>query len=290
MSAIYKSPEGERAIKSRYRELLQRWPVPCEHLRVPTSQGETFVVACGPADAPPVVLLHGSSTNAAMWLGDVPEWAPHLRLYAVDMVGEPGLSAPSRPALDSPECSRWLGDVLDGLGLDRAAIVGASLGGWMALDFATRHPERAERLALLCPGGIGRQKVGVLLASLLLTPFGNRGRYPAMRTALGPNLPGETEAGEFIDYMLLIFRNFRPRLERLPRFGDDALARLTMPVMATLGGRDRMLDSHDTRRRLERAVPHAQIDFLPETGHLLAGRALPILQFLRQPEETRPHV
>lgn len=189
MSAVYRSPEGEREVLRRYRELLDRWPVPAEHLRVPTSEGETFVVAGGPADAPPVVLLHGSSTNSAVWLGDVPHWAPHLRLYAVDMVGEPGLSAQSRPALGSDAPARWLGDVLDGLGLKRAALVGASLGGWFALDFATRHPERVERPALICPGGIGRQKAGAVLLALLLRPFGTWGQRASMRFALGPGLP-----------------------------------------------------------------------------------------------------
>ena len=288
MSAVYRSAAGEREILRRYRELLDRWPVPAEHRRVPTSEGETFVVACGPADAPPVVLLHGSSTNSAMWLGDVPDWAPHLRLYAVDMVGEPGLSAQSRPALDSDAPSRWLGDVLDGLGLERAALVGASLGGWFAVDFATRHPERVERLALLCPGGIGRQRVGPIVMALLLKPFGAWGQRAAMRFVLGPGVP--REAGEFMDYISLVYRYFRPRLEPLPVFGDDALRRLTMPVLATVGDRDRMLDSHGTRRRLLHAVPHATVDMLPGAGHMIIGRSLPILGFLRQPEGTRPNV
>jgi pimeloyl-ACP methyl ester carboxylesterase len=288
VSAVYRSPVGERAVLGRYRELLNRWPVPAEHRRVPTSEGETFVVVCGPAGAPPVVLLHGSSTNTAMWLGDVPHWAPHLRLYAVDMVGEPGLSAQSRPALGSDAPARWLGDVLDGLGLERAALVGASLGGWFAVDFATRHPERVERLTLLCPGGLGRQKVAALLPALLLRPFGARGRRAAMRYALGPGLPGD--AAEFLDYMALVQRHFRPRLEPLPIVGDDALRRLTMPVLAVVGERDRLLDSHGTRRRLRHAVPHARVDVLPGTGHAIIGRSLPILDFLREPKGTQPHV
>jgi pimeloyl-ACP methyl ester carboxylesterase len=51
---------------------------------------ETFVVSCGPADAPPVVMLQGSGANAAMWLPDVEAYAQRLRLYAVDAIGEPG--------------------------------------------------------------------------------------------------------------------------------------------------------------------------------------------------------
>jgi pimeloyl-ACP methyl ester carboxylesterase len=78
------------------------------------------------------------------------------------MIGEPGLSAPSRPRLASDAYALWLDDVLHELGVARASLVGVSLGGWLALDYATRRPERVERLALLCPGGVGKQRASFL--------------------------------------------------------------------------------------------------------------------------------
>ena len=101
MTPIYTSPDGARAVEQRYRELLDGWPVPADHLRVPTREGETFVVASGRADAPPLVLLHGSGSNALMWAPDVAAWSERFRVYAVDLIGEPGLSAPARPPLTS---------------------------------------------------------------------------------------------------------------------------------------------------------------------------------------------
>jgi pimeloyl-ACP methyl ester carboxylesterase len=157
---IYKTEAGEREILRRYEQILANWPVPAEHRRVPTREGDMFVLVCGPVEAPPLLLLHGSGSNAAMWMGDVPTWAKHFRVHVVDMIGEPGLYAPSRPPLDSTAYALWLDDVLDHLGLEHVAITGASLGGWLALDYATRRPDRVERLALLCPGGVGRQKSG----------------------------------------------------------------------------------------------------------------------------------
>ena len=74
---IYKTTEGERVVRERYLEILNRWPVPNQQLRVPTREGETFIVACGPENAPPLLLLHGSGVNAAMWIGDVAAWAEH---------------------------------------------------------------------------------------------------------------------------------------------------------------------------------------------------------------------
>jgi pimeloyl-ACP methyl ester carboxylesterase len=89
MKAVYRSESGPDLVQARYRELPARWPISTRQLRVPTWEGETFVVSCGPADAPPVVMLQGSGANAAMWLPDV-ETYERLRLYAVDAIGEPG--------------------------------------------------------------------------------------------------------------------------------------------------------------------------------------------------------
>jgi pimeloyl-ACP methyl ester carboxylesterase len=277
VSIIYASAEGARAIEQRYRVVLEQWPVPSEQLTIPTREGGTFVVACGPPDAPPVVLLHGAGANSAMWLGDVASWSRHFRVYAVDMIGEPGLSAPSRPPLASEAYALWLDDVLRGLAVDRASMVGVSLGGWLALDYATRRPERVARLVLLGPGGIGRQKWGVVLVALLLRPFGRWGLRTTMRMALG-GLPAD---GEVVEYLMLIHRHFRPRRELLPRFSDDALRGLAMPVLAIVGGRDGMLDAHGTRRRLERTQPRATVRLLPDAGHALFGQTGSVLEYLR---------
>ena len=141
---IYRSAAGAHAVKQRYRQLLDQWPIPSEFVRVPTREGETFVVACGPKDAPPVLALQGSGGNAAMWLPEIAELAQHLRVYAVDVIGEPGLSAPSRPSFASEAYALWLDDVLRGLALTRVALLGVSMGGWLALDYATRRPQRVQ--------------------------------------------------------------------------------------------------------------------------------------------------
>jgi pimeloyl-ACP methyl ester carboxylesterase len=283
VTAIYSSAAGAAAVERRYREYLDQWPVPCRQLRVPTRQGETFVVASGPADGPPVLLLHGAGANAAMWLGDIASWSRQHRVYAVDVIGEPGRSAPSRPPLASDAYRCWLDDVLAGLGVATAAFVGVSLGGWLAADYATGRPDRVDRLVLVCPGGIGRQRLRIVPVALALAPFGERGRRALMRIVLGPDARAALPPGAALtEYVLLINRHVRPRRVRLPVFGDDALRRLTMPTLAIVGGRDMFFDSDDTRRRLERTVPGVTIDHLPGSGHLLVGQTERISGFLTE--------
>lgn len=289
MTSVYKSAEGERLVRERYAAFLKRWPVPCEHLRIPTCEGETFVVACGDRSAPPLVLLHGSGGNAAMWMGDVAAWATQFRVYAVDTIGEAGFSAPSRPPLGGDAYALWLDDVLQGSSVgpeERVFIVGVSLGGWLALDYATSRPERVAGLSLLCPAGVGRQKIGILFQTMLLRLLGDWGSRKLRKKILGrplgdvspQDLPPAVRA--FLEFVILIQNNFRPRAIRLPIFPDQALQRLTMPVQAIVGGRDVLLDSDETRRRLQRNVAHAEVLYLPESGHLLPRQTASVFDFL----------
>lgn len=260
-------------VDQSYRELLTQWPVPSEQRHVPTREGDTFVISSGPDDAPPLLLLHGSNSNSLMWLGDVTSWSGHFRVHAIDTIGDPGLSAWSRPPLASGRYAPWLADVFDALGIEKASIVGVSLGGWFALDFAISRPERVERMALMCPGGVGRQKYGVLLLAPFVMPFGDWGRRTMFKLVTGIES----------DYAVALNKQSEPRREKLPVFTDDQLAGLTMPIHVAVGGRDALLDSKQTKTRLERHVPNVTVDLRPSAGHVVTGLTEPFLEFLRSP-------
>jgi len=281
MRRIYKSVEGERAVRERYLAILKYWPVPNQQLRVPTREGETFVVACGDVSAPPLLLLHGGMANSAMWMGDVAAWAEHFRVYAVDVIGEAGLSAPSRPPLASDAHALWLDDVMRELSIPQASMVGVSLGGWLALDYATRRPHRVERLVALCPGGVGRQKLSIVFKSIALRMLGAWGKRKTRELILGRAPANPFPAMQpFMEFLSLIHKNLRPRMVKLPIFSDAAFERLTMPMMAIVGGKDVLLDSAEIKRRLERNIPHVEVRAHPEAGHFIPGQTTPILEFL----------
>jgi len=134
------------------------------------------------------------------------------------------------------------------------------------------------RLVLVCPGGIGRQRPGFGVKAIALLMLGPWGRRMALKAALGSRDVNPRVA----DYLMLIFTHFIGRRDRLPIFGDVALRRLTMPTLLIVGGQDAMLDSADTRARLEACAPRAATRFLPEAGHMITGQGEAILAFLRE--------
>jgi pimeloyl-ACP methyl ester carboxylesterase len=148
----------------------------------------------------------------------------------------------------------------------------------MALDYAIRRPERVTRLALICPGGVGRQKVGWIFKALLTRPFRRDGLRASAMAVAGLDADRDRQA---LDAVVLTFTHFNPRREKLPVFPDDALRGLTMPVLVIVGGRDAMFDSRQTARRVRECVGHSTVNLFPDAGHAIFGQAEPITEFLR---------
>lgn len=279
---VFRSDKAAAQVEAQYRQVLRLWPVPKTELHIPTRQGATFVVACGREDAHAVVLLHGSQANSAAWMPDVALWSSKFRLFAVDMIGEAGLSARVRPDLAEDAHALWLDDVFRGLGIQTAAVVGTSLGGWLALDYASRRPRAIRALALICPAGIGRQQNFLLKAAplLLLGPLGMR---KIREKVFGP-APKEfsAELQPMADLMETVGRAIKPRVVKIPQLKDEQLRQLTMPILTIIGGRDVLLDSRDTRARLEQAAPHAEICFIEDGYHFLPNQSQRVMDFLER--------
>ncbi len=275
--SVFKSEEGRRALAASYEKALSKASsqVPFRRRFLETALGKTHLIEAGPEDAPPLLLLHGTASNSATWLADIPQWSRHFRVIAADIPGEPGLSEDRRLTLASEEPAQWLESLLNELGLDAVRIVGMSLGGWIGLHFATRHPQRVEALSLISAGGLARPKMSFLFVALPLTLLGDWGLKKINRIVCrGVEIPPEVE-----EFMILAGRHFRPMLEPVPVFRDEELLRLTMPIQLLAGKKDALLPAEASVRRLKRLLPDAETRLFPDCGHAVIGKADEILTF-----------
>ena len=122
----------------------------------------------GPQGQPrPVVLLvHGIASRASQWERVMAELGEDVHVLAPDLLGH-GLSAKPRGDYSLGAHANGLRDLLAALGHDRVTVVGHSLGGGIAMQFAYQFPERVQRLALVCAGGLGTEVTPFLRAATL---------------------------------------------------------------------------------------------------------------------------
>lgn len=281
-NAVYKSTSGRATVLKVYNEILTNWPVPYEEKWIDTYVGKTFIIQCGNINSPPLILLHGTSSNSSMWIGDIREYAKHYCVYAIDIPGEPGKSEEKQYSLKSSIYNEWLDEVIQKLLLTKTSLIGISLGAWLAISFSVKHPQKVEKLILLCPSGIGPQKISFMFKTIPFMLMGDKGFDKISRIISGDiDIPKEA-----LEYTKLIARNFNLRTELVPIFTDKELKALTMPILLYAGKKDALLKSEKTITRLKTLTPNAITNLLPGHGHLIIGFAYKIVNFLN----TKPQI
>ena len=268
----FRSPAVAQRFAAAYAELTGRWPQPLTALDVGGEFGTTHVLACGPAGGSPVVLLPGHGATAAVWFATAQALGGTHRVYAIDPVGDAGLSvAAGRAARRPGDLTDWLDGVLGQLGLDAAALCGHSYGGWLALRYALDRPERVSRLALLDPTDcFAPMSLAYRLRAvpLLLRPAEGRARAlvgweTGGRAAL--DLPALDRAALTVHALSAEFRSARIVLPKRPSAAE--LAGLQVPVLVLLAGRSRSHDAAAVSGRARDLLPSARVVRLAGASH-----------------------
>ena len=117
-------------------------------------------------DGPVIMLIHGIAGSSTTWRGVLPALAEHYTVVAPDLLGH-GHSAKPRGDYSLGAYASGVRDLLAVLGLERATVIGHSLGGGVAMQFAYQFPERVDRLVLVASGGLGREVSPILRAVTL---------------------------------------------------------------------------------------------------------------------------
>ncbi|MEU9120363.1 alpha/beta fold hydrolase [Streptomyces sp. NPDC048506] len=242
------------AFRTAYEQAMARWPVPVERRDLVSEFGSTRVNSCGPEGGPPLVLLHGGGTSSAGWYATAAALARTHRVHAVDQMGTPGLSVPGERPLRRPaDLLAWLDGVLDGLGLDAAAVLGHSYGGWIALSYAVHAPRRVDRLVLLDPTQCfaGFRPSYLLRALPLFVRPGERSTRRFLEWETG----GEPPAPELVRLMGLGAVAFRgAKVVTGPRPDVARLCAAGVPTLVLLAEHGRAHDPHRVAARAARAL------------------------------------
>lgn len=241
----------------------------------------------GRAEDPPMVMIHGLGATKASFLTIVGKLARNYRVIAIDL---PGFGASSKPIgrYDAPWFSDHVTGLLDELEIDRAFLVGNSMGGRVSMEVAMRRPERVEAIACLCPAAAFTYRPGLALARLIrpeLSVFA--GLLPRKRMKEGmrylfadPTCVDDEWYEAAIDEFIEVWKSPRARIAFSRALKNiyldepegergfwNRLSFMQTPALFIYGRRDALI-THQFGRKIREHLPEATVKVWGDCGHV----------------------
>jgi 3-oxoadipate enol-lactonase len=227
-------------------------------------------------DGPDLVLIMGLGAHSGAWALNVPAFEPHFRVTVFDNRGAGRTEAP-----DAPYSIRQMADdtaaLMDALGIERAHIMGASMGGMIAQEFGINYPEKVNRLVIACSRartGELRKKISVAQRALweagvpaesiraIQMPWGSTGAI----------LQDESLALEALalglkdPYPIKKHAYLRQLDATMAHDALDRLGQITAETLVIVGAED-ILTPPAESEEIARAIPNARMQVMPRGGH-----------------------
>jgi 4,5:9,10-diseco-3-hydroxy-5,9,17-trioxoandrosta-1(10),2-diene-4-oate hydrolase len=232
---------------------------------------------------PALVLLHGSGPGVSGWSnfrGNFPVFADRFRTVIMDM---PGFGRSDRPEFDRAY-PRVAADhvlrLLDGLGIEKAHLLGNSMGGYVAFEFALAHPDRVDRLVGMGPGGLAanilgpeQSEGGRRLSDFMMSPSKQAmeawvdtmvANKKVVDDALIEERLANALAPGALESAMAIFMSLGQHPEQIPLYAR--VKGITAPTLITWGRDDRMLPVEGSLFGF-RQMPNAELHLFSKCGH-----------------------
>jgi pyruvate dehydrogenase E2 component (dihydrolipoamide acetyltransferase) len=217
----------------------------------------------------PVVLIHGFGADLNTWMFTQPVLAERRRTIAFDLPGHGG-SDKALAGADAGAFAAVVGDLFDALGLERACLVGHSLGGAVALAFARARPQRVAGLVLIAAAGLGPEIDGAFIDGFVAAQRRREAQEVLRRLVHDPQLVSRAMVEDVLRYKRL--DGVGPALEAIAAAwfpgGRQAVALdpagLAMPVLLIWGREDRIVPA----AHAEALAGRLPVAILDGAGHL----------------------
>ena len=235
----------------------------------------------GEANAEPLLLIMGFTMNAAAWAPQIPALAERYHVIAFDNRGA-GRTTQPESAYTIPQMAADAAALLDHVGIKTAHIIGASMGGMIAQEFAIRYPRRVRSLVLACttPGGphsagydemlrTSEETMKVENLAALLTPERLKEGIdqlftPAFIAHPGPGLMQMGAAAMLYPQTLAGMKGQLAAIRAHDTY--DRLTTISAPTLVIAGDADTLVDARNSPLLASR-IPHAKLHMLPGQRH-----------------------
>ncbi|MDO6598041.1 alpha/beta hydrolase [Oceanihabitans sp. 2_MG-2023] len=261
---------SDKAYFEAYNETLKLWDVAFEELYIPTTDGVAHVLVSGPENGEPIVLLHGMNASSTMWYPNIKALSSNHRVYAIDFILEPGKSLLYTDLESVDQVIDWYQEVFFALKLENFHVIGASRGGWLAVNLALDNQKSIKSMVLLSPAQTFTWiKPSVDLFKNIVTLLSSKEKRIAQSLeSMSSNVPNISKAYLEQYYIATEKDSVNQFMSRMQPFSNDELKSLQMPVLVLIGDDDMI----NEKRTIEIAkmLPQGKGEIIENAGHFLS--------------------
>lgn len=240
----------------------------------------TRYVQAGKADAPAVIMLHGTAGSLENFAANIGPLSEHFNCYAIDMVG---CGYTDKPDID------YTMDVyvdhirrfMDAMGIQKATFMGVSMGSWISTRFADAHPDRVEGICMLAPAGLNDHAATKATITKVRGSAASAPTWDSIRTVFKRLILDEKnmlpdmmavrlriyQQPDYPQAMKHVLSVLQPEAWESNRVKPEVYAALKVPVLMICSIDDPQHDYIKSARDIAALVPRCRLVEMPRVAH-----------------------
>lgn len=279
----FKTQEGEALFNEAYENNLKRWTVPYETFFLPTSFGQTHIIAAGEKHLPPLIMLHGAGMGSTIWYKNMEVVSKTRRVYAVDVIGDMNKSDPIKSINQPEDIATWFCEILDGLKIEKTDIIGHSAGGYATLNITIYAQHRINKMILLAPAAsfVPFHKQFFLrlgLINLIRNKAFIRQFFVNWFIAKGNKIK-DYSFDQFIYGVFYYQWKFKPVIPAV--IPVEKLKTIKVPTLLLMGEQEVIYNPQKALSQAKVSIPHIKSEWIPCAGHCL---------FIERADQVNHHI
>ena len=254
-----------------YDSALMLFQVAFTEQDIETTYGKAHIITCGKSNGEPIVLLHGMNATSTMWYPNIKALAAHYRIYAIDFLLEPGKSVSNNAVDDTKEVLSWYFQIFDKLKLDKFNLVGASRGGWLAMNIALAQPNRVKKMALLSPAQtfVWIKPLPDVIKNIAYTISPKRKNLRSVLETMTENVDNISQVYLNQYYIATQDAEINKCFIQMRPFSKEELKSLNMPILLLIGDND-IINNDKALAEAKKYLSQVKAKKITKAGHFLS--------------------
>ncbi|MDQ0782367.1 alpha/beta fold hydrolase [Chryseobacterium sp. W4I1] len=268
----FKSQKAHQKFLKFYDEAMEKLPVPQGTFDINTAYGNVRVYRFGNRGGIPILLFPGRAASTPMWEPNLTGLLKTHDVYAMDLLGEPGLSIQTHPIKDNKQQASWVEEVIMKLKLTKVHLLGVSFGGWSVVNYAVNYPKCIASIILLDPALVFAPfSLKIILFSLITTlPFiPEKWREKSMSWISGG---AEIDSQNSTSILISIgLKEFTIKTPPPKQFTAEELNSIHPPVLVIFAGKSIVHNSVKALVCAKNLSNHVEAEVWPAASHAING-------------------